>query len=69
MWQQNFQSKLSEVRALGFDDRFIRKWHYYLCYCEAGFEERHIGLVQLVLAKPLYRSRELTTTSAQGAFA
>jgi cyclopropane-fatty-acyl-phospholipid synthase len=33
------------VRALGFDDRFIRKWHYYLCYCEAAFALRHISVV------------------------
>ena len=27
-------------------------WEYYLCYCEAGFEERQINTVQVMFAKP-----------------
>jgi cyclopropane-fatty-acyl-phospholipid synthase len=34
------------VRALGFDERFIRKWSYYLGYCEAAFAMRNISVVQ-----------------------
>jgi cyclopropane-fatty-acyl-phospholipid synthase len=45
-WQEVFMSKLTEVRGLGFDDRFIRKWSYYLCYCEAAFALRNISVVQ-----------------------
>ncbi len=45
LWRDNFHARLPEVRALGFDDRFIRKWHYYLCYCEAAFALRHISVV------------------------
>ena len=33
------------LRALGFDDRFIRKWTYYLGYCEAAFAMRNISVV------------------------
>ncbi|MEN9404876.1 MAG: Cyclopropane-fatty-acyl-phospholipid synthase [Verrucomicrobiota bacterium] len=44
-WRASFHAKLAQVRALGFDDRFIRKWHYYLCYCEAAFALRHISVV------------------------
>jgi cyclopropane-fatty-acyl-phospholipid synthase len=40
------------VRALGFDERFIRKWHYYLCYCEAAFALRNISVVQAVYTRP-----------------
>jgi len=54
-WKTNFRSQLSSVRRLGFDDRFIRMWNYYLSYCEAGFLERHVGLSQMVLTKPLCR--------------
>jgi cyclopropane-fatty-acyl-phospholipid synthase len=36
---------------MGFSDRFIRMWEFYFCYCEAGFRERHIGDVQLLLEK------------------
>jgi cyclopropane-fatty-acyl-phospholipid synthase len=40
---------------LGFDDRFVRLWEYYLCYCEGGFTERQIGSVQMRYAKPMNR--------------
>ena len=50
-WRQRFQAALPEARALGFDDRFIRMWEYYLAICEASFLERNTGNVQLVLAK------------------
>ncbi len=30
----------------------MRMWEYYFCYCEAGFRERAIGDVQLLLVKP-----------------
>ncbi len=55
-WLENFCKKEEEVRALGFDDRFIRFWKYYLSYCEAGFRERSIGLSQLAFAAPENRS-------------
>jgi cyclopropane-fatty-acyl-phospholipid synthase len=50
-WRQRFMRKLDEVKALGFDQRFIRMWEYYLCYCEAGFIERSIGVSHLMFAK------------------
>lgn len=50
-WRERFLGRLEEVRALGFDERFIRKWEYYLAYCEAGFAERYIGDAQLLLTK------------------
>ena len=54
-WRDRFMDKLDEVKAMGFDEDFIRMWEYYLCYCEGGFRERIIGTVQLTLAKPGYR--------------
>ena len=51
-WRSRFHAKLPEVRALGFDDRFIRMWEYYLCYCEGGFAERRITVGHLLLRKP-----------------
>jgi cyclopropane-fatty-acyl-phospholipid synthase len=54
-WRRRFTDKLDEVRAMGFDDAFIRLWEYYLCYCEGGFRERIIGTVQMSLARPEYR--------------
>ena len=45
LWRETFHARLDAVRALGFDDRFIRKWTYYLCYCEAAFAGRNISVV------------------------
>lgn len=55
-WREAFMRRLDQVRQLGFDERFIRMWDYYLCYCEGGFRERSIGTIQLLLAKPGYRN-------------
>jgi cyclopropane-fatty-acyl-phospholipid synthase len=52
-WRANFEAATDELEALGYDERFRRLWRMYLSYCEAGFAERRIGLVQTVLAKPL----------------
>ena len=49
------RARWSEVAALGYDERFRRLWDLYLAYCEAGFRERRIGDVQLLLAKPRWR--------------
>jgi len=54
-WGARFVRNLDQIRALGFDERFIRMWKYYLAYCEAGFEERIVGDVQMLLARPMYR--------------
>ena len=55
-WRESFETNIQQVRELGFDDRFIRMWLYYLCYCQGGFQERVINTVQMVMAKPDYRS-------------
>ena len=55
-WRRQFFDRIAEVRALGFDDRFIRMWEYYLCYCEAAFREQAVGVVQIVWDKPHFHS-------------
>ena len=50
-WRRRFMARLAEVRALGFDERFIRLWEFYLAYCEGGFRERALGLAHLLLVK------------------
>ena len=52
LWLEDFNQKVNEVKALGFDDRFIRKWNYYLSYCEAAFEMRNINVMQIVYTRP-----------------
>jgi cyclopropane-fatty-acyl-phospholipid synthase len=51
-WRERFQHARSNVRALGFDERFLRLWDFYLAYCEGGFRERSTGNVQMLLVKP-----------------
>lgn len=52
LWFDAFNERLADVKNLGMDDTFIRKWNYYLQYCEAAFATRHITVKQLVYAKP-----------------
>jgi len=51
-WRRNFMGNLDKVHALGYPERFVRMWEFYLCYCEGGFEERQLGDVQMLLTKP-----------------
>ena len=50
-WRERFQARQAEVAALGFDERFLRLWDFYLAYCEAAFDSGDIGLVQVTLDK------------------
>ena len=50
-WRENFDAKISEVSALGFDERFRRMWRYYLGYCEGGFRAGRVDVRQIVLAR------------------
>lgn len=55
-WRQQMHRNIDSIRALGYTERFLRMWEFYLCYCEGGFAERYIGSVQMVLSKPRNRS-------------
>ncbi len=59
-WRERFMARLAEVRALGYPPRFVRMWEFYLAYCEGGFRERSIGVVQMLLAKPGSRGTQFT---------
>ena len=54
-WRDNLIAAAGELSRRGYDERFQRLWRFYLAYCEAGFAERRIRDVQVVLAKPLFR--------------
>lgn len=56
-WSKRFKERQSQVLSLGFDDKFCRLWEYYLAICEAGFEERYINDLHLVLTRA--RNRKL----------
>jgi cyclopropane-fatty-acyl-phospholipid synthase len=54
-WRANVEAHAGRLRELGYDERFQRLWRLYLSFCEAGFSERRIANVQIVLAKPRWR--------------
>jgi cyclopropane-fatty-acyl-phospholipid synthase len=64
-WRESFLDHAGELDALGYDERFRRLWTMYLAYCEAGFAERRICDVQLVLAKPRYRFDAVASSRAR----
>ena len=51
-WRDAFLARKAEVVTLGFDERFLRIWEFYLAYCEAAFDTGDINLVQYTLQKP-----------------
>ena len=51
-WRLRFLENEEQIKTLGYDNAFRRAWIYYLCYCEAGFEEGYTGDIHLLLTKP-----------------
>ena len=51
-WRHSFLANASKIRDLGYPPEFLRRWEYYLCYCEGAFAESAIGLSQLRIEKP-----------------
>lgn len=51
-WRADFLAQRDAIRALGYDEAFIRLWAFYFGYCEGGFLERTIGVVQVTAVKP-----------------
>jgi cyclopropane-fatty-acyl-phospholipid synthase len=66
VWRDNFRRVLESVRAQGFDETFIRKWDYYLAYCEAAFATRHISVVQAVYTRADNETLDLPTGLNRG---
>ena len=50
-WRERFHENLLEVRALGYDERFVRTWDFYLASCEALFRTGLLRDAQVVLAR------------------
>ena len=49
-WHQQLQAGQHETRIRRMGERFLRMWHYYLAYCEAGFRSGRIDVMQVVLS-------------------
>jgi cyclopropane-fatty-acyl-phospholipid synthase len=51
LWRDKFLAEKQQVLKLGFDERFIRIWEFYLAYCEAAFAKKNTDVVQFTLQK------------------
>ena len=51
-WRHQFMTDKAQVLQLGFDERFVRIWEFYLAYCEAAFEQHNTDVLQFTLVKP-----------------
>lgn len=60
-WRAAFMAKREQLQTMGYNDTFIRMWDYYFAYCEGGFDERVISVVQLLMARPGNRDQALIT--------
>jgi len=69
-WRTAFTEHLDEARTIGFSEHFLRLWNYYFCYCEAAFEERQVGNVQILLAPREHASdgTKVTDAASDGEF-
>ena len=50
-WRAAFLARVHEVRALGFDERFVRTWDFYLASCQALFRAGLLRDVQLLVTR------------------
>jgi cyclopropane-fatty-acyl-phospholipid synthase len=50
-WRAAFHARIDAVRAQGFDERFLRTWEFYLCYCEAAFRAGNTDVMHFTLVK------------------
>ena len=50
-WLQRVNAKVAKVKPLGFDEKFLQLWRFYLCYCEAGFRTGRTDVMQIELTR------------------
>ena len=51
-WDEEVTAHTAAIREQGYDERFLRLWHYYLAYCEIGFRLGRTDVMQVALEKP-----------------
>ena len=50
-WLKRINARVHAIKPLGFDERFLQIWRFYLCYCEAGFRSGRTDVMQIELKK------------------
>jgi len=53
-WAENFSHQSDWMEQHGYDARFRRMWDYYLAFCEAGFRDGRINVVQFCAEKEIH---------------
>lgn len=48
-WLSAFENNIEQIKALGFDDSFVRIWRFYLTFCIAGFKSGRTNVMQIAL--------------------
>ncbi len=51
LWDEAFLAASQQVLALGFDETFLRMWHFYLEYSRAGFASEYLDVNQLTFRR------------------
>lgn len=51
IWLARVNAKVADIKPLGFDDKFLQLWRFYLCYCEAGFRTGRTDVMQIELRR------------------
>jgi len=62
-WRSTLHERWEDLGNLGLSAEMARLWDFYLAYCQAAFLERHVSVVQIVLAKPQWRPDYLALRS------
>jgi cyclopropane-fatty-acyl-phospholipid synthase len=50
-WDDRFLAARDQVLDLGFDETFVRMWHFYLAYSRAGFASGYLDVQQLTFTR------------------
>ncbi|MCF6216286.1 MAG: cyclopropane-fatty-acyl-phospholipid synthase family protein [Emcibacter sp.] len=56
-WLDNFDASIADIKAMGYCDKFIRKWRFYLTSCAAMFRSGRIDVMQVELVKEKFHDR------------
>ena len=51
LWRQKFEAAKGRVEEMGFDEKFLRMWNLYLCYCEGAFRAGRINVGQYLMER------------------
>ena len=52
-WHVGVNTAIEDIKRLGFDDKFLQLWRFYLSYCEAGFRAGRTDVMQIMLSRAL----------------